>query len=337
MVISRGRIPKGLKCVLYGTEGIGKTTFASQFPGAIFIDTEGSTSHMDVARVPDPQSFEEIVEDVKYFQNHTEELQTLIIDTADWAEKEAVLEIIASGKDKNPPYTSIESVPYGKGYTILAEKMGRLLNECSTLTERGINVVITAHSMMRKVELPDEMGSYDHYELKCEKKTSPLIKEWADLLLFANYKTYIVEDSQTGKKKGTGGAKRVMYTAHTAAWDAKNRFGLKDELPFEFKQIEHLVFNKPQVAKSETQVAKPVDKPVEKPAEQPGILPELQQLMNTCEITAEEIQDKCVAAGFFPAGMPLSQYPADWVREYIVARWEGLKNQILKSREDLPF
>ncbi len=52
--ISKGRLRKPLRVVMYGVEGIGKTTLASQFPKPIFLDTEGSTVHIDVDRVPNP-------------------------------------------------------------------------------------------------------------------------------------------------------------------------------------------------------------------------------------------------------------------------------------------
>lgn len=43
MNITRGKIKSAQKVVIYGPEGIGKSTFASQFPNPLFIDTEGST------------------------------------------------------------------------------------------------------------------------------------------------------------------------------------------------------------------------------------------------------------------------------------------------------
>lgn len=49
MNITKGKIPSPLKVVLYGVEGIGKSTFASQFPAPLFIDTEGSTKNLDNA------------------------------------------------------------------------------------------------------------------------------------------------------------------------------------------------------------------------------------------------------------------------------------------------
>jgi hypothetical protein len=55
--ISRGVVFKPQKVVIYGPEGIGKSRFASHFPEPLFIDTEGSTNLMDVARMPRPSSW----------------------------------------------------------------------------------------------------------------------------------------------------------------------------------------------------------------------------------------------------------------------------------------
>ena len=51
MQITRGKRARAQKVVIYGPEGIGKSTFAAEFPNAVFIDTEGSTDNMDVARL----------------------------------------------------------------------------------------------------------------------------------------------------------------------------------------------------------------------------------------------------------------------------------------------
>ena len=87
MNITRGPVKTGIKVGIYGTEGVGKTTFAAKFPGAVFIDTEGSTKHMDVARFDPPQSLEEVLEQLNYVVGHPEEIGTVVIDTVDWLEK----------------------------------------------------------------------------------------------------------------------------------------------------------------------------------------------------------------------------------------------------------
>lgn len=234
MKITRGRIPCGQKVVIYGVEGIGKTTLAAQFPGAVFIDTEGSTRNFDVARFEAPTSWEMLKAEAQYPIDHPDEIGTLVIDTADWAEKLCQRSIcLANSK------ASIEGWDYGKGYTMSAEEFGRLLDILDRVISAGVHVVITAHATIRKVESPTEFGSYDKYELKCSRQVSPMLKEWADMVLFCNYKMMIV--TEKGKRSGRAqGGQRMMYANHCPAYDAKNRHGLPDELPMDFGQIAHI-------------------------------------------------------------------------------------------------
>jgi hypothetical protein len=240
-----GKIPnKALKAVIYGPEGIGKSTFASKFPTPLFFDVEESTGDLDVARIdPKPSSWTMFMEQLRYIKAHPDPWQTIVIDTADWAEMLCISEICATKK-----VSGIEDFGYGKGYVYVEEEFGRLLNLLNEFKEIGINVVFTAHAQMRKFEQPDELGAYDRWELKLEKKTAALLKEWADMVLFANYRTYVVnvdnQGAQKGKNKAQGG-KRVMYTTHHPCWDAKNRHGLADELAFEYSEIAHIPYARP--------------------------------------------------------------------------------------------
>ena len=217
--ITRGAIQKAQKVCVYGPEGIGKSTFAAQFPDPLFIDTEGSTNHMNVARLPRPSSWTMLLANVAEVKNTPGCCKTLVIDTIDWAEQLCVAHVCATYNKKG-----VEEFGYGKGYVYVKEEIGRFLNLLSDVIDVGINVVLTAHAQIRKFELPDECGSYDRYELKLGNKTggatSQLVKEWADMVLFSNYKQYVVEVNE--KKKAQGGS-RVMHTEHHPCWDAKNR------------------------------------------------------------------------------------------------------------------
>lgn len=233
--ITRGKIAKAQKVVIYGPEGIGKSTFISRFPGVVFIDTEGSTAHMDVYRTPTPTSWPMLLDMVKVIGAKAVpagQVKTLAIDTADWAEMLCVRDICARRK-----WDGIEDAGYGKGYTYLEEAFGRLLNLLQQVVDAGCNVVLAAHAQMRKFEQPDEFGAYDRWELKLEKKTGALVKEWADMVLFANYETYVVKGNNPMEKNKAQGGRRVMYTTHHPCWDAKNRHRLKDKLPFDFAEI----------------------------------------------------------------------------------------------------
>lgn len=238
MKITKGKRARAQKVVIYGTEGIGKSSLASQFPEPLFIDTEGSTDNMDVARLDKPTSWIMLNNQIAFIKANPTVCKTLVIDTIDWAESLCVDNLCAMHGKKG-----VEDFGYGNGYVYAKEEMGRFLNKLQDLIEIGINVVLTAHAQIRKFELPDEMGSYDKYELKLGKKTSsqtaPLVKEWADLLLFCNYKTYLISQEKSTKKKAQGN-QRVMYTEHNPAWDAKNRHGLPSELPLDYASIAHI-------------------------------------------------------------------------------------------------
>ena len=238
MKITKGKRARAQKVVIYGTEGIGKSSLAAQFPEPLFIDTEGSTDNMDVVRLDKPTSWVMLNNQIAFIKANPTVCKTLVIDTIDWAESLCVDNLCAMHGKKG-----IEDFGYGNGYVYAKEEMGRFLNKLQDLIELGINVVLTAHAQIRKFELPDEMGSYDKYELKLGKKTSsqtaPLVKEWADLLLFCNYKTYLISQEKSTKKKAQGN-QRVMYTEHNPAWDAKNRHGLPSELPLDFASIAHI-------------------------------------------------------------------------------------------------
>lgn len=270
MEIIRGKIPGAKKVVVYGPEGIGKSTFASQFPDPLFIDTEGSTKDMDVSRTEAPSSWAMLLEQIKYIKEHQELCKTLVIDTADWAEMLCVAHLC----DKNQK-NSIEEFGYGKGYVYLQEEFGRFLNLLEEVVKAGIHVVLNAHAKMRKFEQPDEMGAYDRWEMKLSKNVAPMVKEWADMVLFANYKTFVVnvdgQGAQKGKNKAQGG-KRVMYTTHHSCWDAKNRYGLPEELPFEYAGIRLVIEPSETLPGKETSVKEAV--PPSPPVQAPSLNPE---------------------------------------------------------------
>lgn len=371
MQISRGKIIRAQKICVYGPEGIGKSTFAAQFPNPVFIDTEGSTMLMDVARTPKPSSWTMLLEQVKYFKAHPQECSTLVIDTADWAEQLCMTELCAKFNK-----TGIEDFGYGKGYVYLAEAFGKLMNLLEELIELGINVVVTAHAQMRKFEQPDEMGAYDRWELKLQKKTAPLLREWADMLLFANYKTYVVNVDNQGAAKGKNkaqGGKRVMYTSHHPCWDAKNRHGLEPELPFEYKAIEHCISSKVNQQKpasefnflsdeppkiSEQKTVEPPKETEEPPKQEPpkqelpkedppkqqsaknelqGIPKPLADLMMTNNVTVTEIQQAVANKGYYPINTPIEKYDPDFVAGVLVGAWDQVFQMIKDFRDDIPF
>lgn len=249
------------------------------------------------------------------------------------------------------------------------EEFGRLLDLLSTLIERGVNVVVTAHSQLRKFEQPDELGSYDRYELKLSKKTgaqvADMLKEWCDLLLFANYKTLVVnvdgQGAAKGKNKAQGG-QRVMYATHTPTWDAKNRHGLPDEMPFDFQSIAYIfreTVPQPAVIQPAQTVpaeAPPAPEPAASTQEPPepgsdvlegdeameaiseATLPKaLLDLMRRDKATEQDVMLAVAQKGYYPQGTPIAAYAPDFVEGVLIAAWPQVYSVIRANREDTPF
>jgi hypothetical protein len=362
MEISRGIIQGAQKICLYGVEGIGKSYFASKFPNPVFIDTEGSTKHMDVQRLPSPSSWAMLIEEVKYIKNNPIVCDTLIIDTVDWAEQLCMAELCAKSNK-----TGIEDFGYGKGYTYLAEEFGRLLNALNELIEYGVNVCLVAHAQMRKFEQPDEMGAYDRWEMKLQKKVYPLVKEWSDMVLFANYKTYVIDADGQGTQKGTNkvqGGKRVMYTTHHPCWDAKNRHDLPDELPLDYDEIRHCIITRDtkaatppppvppqephkQISKQEVGEFEQIIADVKADAGKtptnwkdisiPKNIPRpLYDLMRENNVMEQEIQRAVASRGYYPADTPIENYDPDFVNGVLVGAWPQMY-KVIKDLEDIPY
>lgn len=373
MEITRGRLKKAKKVVIYGPEGIGKSTFASRFPDPVFIDTEGSTNSMDVARLPRPTSWTMILEEIEYIKKNPGACRTLVIDTIDWAEQMCIQSVL----DKHQK-NGIEDFGYGNGYVYIKEEFGRFLNRLSDLIDLGINVVLTAHAQMRKFEQPDELGAYDRWELKLGKKTSsqtsPLVKEWADMLLFCNYKTHTVAADDKGKKKkAIGGGKRVMYTSHHPCWDAKNRYGLPEECDMDYEIIHGIIEDENESHGEAKQNTKPAaepdfmkipegapeqmefhpvpDIPESRPPETAEKRPDppipkdsafhvddripkaLRDLMEDKLVSEEEIQQVVADRGYYPRSTPILNYDPDFIAGVLVGAWEQVYGMIEKLRE----
>jgi hypothetical protein len=235
MKITSGKQTRAQRVVIYGVESVGKSTFAAQFPKPLFLDVEGGTAHLDTDRV-EIATLAELESAIRECQ--TTDYQSVIIDSADWAERLVLEGMLAQDKKK-----SVEDYGYGKGFVMLAEKFARLLTIADQIVAGGKNVVFIAHSKVQRVEPPDMLSAYDRYELKLTKQSAPLLKEWADELWFFKFKTKTVE-SESGRSKGIGGKERIILTTHSAAYDAKTRSGLAEELPMTWESVAHL-FAKP--------------------------------------------------------------------------------------------
>ena len=351
MKLSGGKKKTPQRVVIYGPEGIGKTTLASKFPSPVFIDVEQGSNHLDVIRTPVPTSWSMLLGIVNEFAKPGwHDRKTLVIDTADWAEMLCGKHVCAAHQ-----ITSInEPNSFGRGFLLLENEYAKLLDTLSLCQDRGnINTVILANAQMRKFEQPDEAGSYDRWELKLQKKVSALLKEWADMVLFTNYKTTVTDVD--GKKKAAGG-RRVIYTSHHPCWDAKNRHDLPDMFDMDYKNLaphiptavapvttpdkpKSLELKKDVSAHNDTVAALNDGATAEKSmiedafenAPPPHLSP-LFDLMQRDNVSTDDVLAAVYDRGYFPVDTPLENMPAEFVSGRLVAHWDKVLTVIQKLK-----
>jgi len=211
--INRGKQKRPRRTVLYGTHGIGKTTWAAKWPGAVVLPTEDGCGDLDVASFPLAKTLGEawgpIMEIGTPEADH--DFKTIVLDSADWL---------------------------GKGYGSAARIFQNILSAFNACRDAGLHVVIIAHCEVKKFNEPG-IESYDRYTPKLHKEVAALLQEWADEVLFCNYKTYVKrEDMGFNKSRGiaVGNSERVIYTQEGPGHLAKNRLGLPVEMSMDFEE-----------------------------------------------------------------------------------------------------
>jgi len=259
--IHRGRQSRPQKVIVYAPEGIGKSTLAAGLPSPIFFDFEGGTDHLDVARLK-PDTLADFEKWARELIKDRQGFQTVVIDTVDWLE-ESVLKAVVAGAE-NDNVRSIEDFGFGKGWVHLTEKMNHVLSIFDRLVDAGLHVVCLAHCAVRRFDDPKLASGYDRYELKMYKDrnnakgTAALLKEWADALLFGTFEDKVKMSGPTGERGravAASGRERVLKCTHSAAWDAKNRHGLKDNEPWSVETLMRVLGNPSAPVKAATPAA----------------------------------------------------------------------------------
>ncbi len=218
------------KIVVYGVAGVGKTTFAAGAPTPIILPTEDGIGRLPTARFPLLKTYDQVTEALRLLRVEDQPYETVVLDSLD------ALEPIVWARVKEQSGKRVEDHGYGKGYLLAAEVWKSILVQLDELRdEKGMGVVLIAHSDIRQFQSP-ENDPYDRYVMRLQKRAQDLISDWADAVLFANYRVHTVttESARRSVTRGIGSGERVIYTSERPAFIAKNRYGLPDELALDW-------------------------------------------------------------------------------------------------------
>lgn len=234
---SKKQVPR--RVLLYGTHGVGKSTLAaSQFPSPVFISTEDGIADIDVPSFPLAENIDDVWRYCVDLAGGNHSYQTLVIDSLDWLESMMSADIcVDEGKE------ALTDFDYGRGVGLLLSRMQTFLKNFAACRAIGMHVVLISHCASVKFESPID-DSYDRYAPKLQSKVSLLFQEWADEVLFMNFRTYtreVKEGFGRTRSIAMGGEERVIFTENRAGWLAKNRCGLPCEMSADIEEYKPFI------------------------------------------------------------------------------------------------
>lgn len=222
-IVQRNIDSKPPRILIYGVSGVGKTTFASQAPNPLFVPLEDGLGRLKVERAKKPETLEQLIEIFDLLLTDQHDHKSIVIDSLDWLEP-----LVHQYVCRQQGWDSIESPGYGKGYKAATDIWRAYLDKLYQLRDAGMFVIQIAHSQIKRFDSPDS-ESYDRYQVKLHEQASALVKEWSDVVLFANY--IVSTKSDKGRKiRGVGVGDRALYTSQRPAYDAKNRLQLPHQI-----------------------------------------------------------------------------------------------------------
>ena len=237
--VTKGKMQRPIAAIIYGPDGVGKTTVASQSPNPIFFGPELGTSRLDVSRFPQPKIWADAAKSVEALTKEPHDYKSLVIDSLDWLEPLLFKQIC---EDYNVKSIELAGGGYGKGYVKAFEMWTLLKDQFENLRNtRGMNIILIAHSEVVTFLDPATQLSYQRYELKLHKRSSALWREYVDAVLFANYETFAKKEGNNVQAYSDGA--RVMHTERRPGWDAKNRYGLPTKMDFSWAALADAIAN----------------------------------------------------------------------------------------------
>lgn len=220
MEITRGKKPRAWFCALYGTPAVGKTTFASKTPDALFLDLEAGTDFLDVARVHVEKT---VTDTLRELYKARDQFKTLVIDSLTSLERAMIRETCARNG-----WANLEAPGFGKGKVAWRQDMANLITSLEAFRGSGANVLLVGHSKVRTVTDPVAGESFDRLEFDADKDIVPTILAAVDGCFLLKQKTHYVEEG--GRTRAVGNGTRVLITQDRPAYLAKSRFDVPDNI-----------------------------------------------------------------------------------------------------------
>lgn len=234
----------GLGLIVSAVEGWGKTTLACFAPTPLILMARGETGYITLRqhnRVPEidtvldadgkPETLNNWDAVVASLEAAIEsDHETVVLDALNGFER--LLYEKVCRRDFGNDFSKFQD--YGRGPEIAVNEIVDFVARLERIKASGKNVIVLSHVKVKPFKNP--LGpDYDRFTPDCHEKTWSTVVKWADAVLFGKFNEMTEVAKSTGniakdRGKAIGGTDRVLYTEQSAAWVAKNRYGMPAEI-----------------------------------------------------------------------------------------------------------
>lgn len=227
--VTKGKRKRPPRVLLYGPEKIGKSTFASGAPSPVFLGKDEGTDELDVTRLPQPRNFSDILAGIDLVgrEGKSQGWKTLVVDPLNWLEILVQRSVIGPGETFDP---------FSHATAAMA-KWRQILEALERVWNAGFGVILLAHSVVKRVELPD-VPPYDRFEIAMSAKPAGIFSQWVDAIMFARQETIVSASKKSERSKATSSGYRMMMTEMHPAYHAGNRYSLPATLDLSWQAFD---------------------------------------------------------------------------------------------------
>lgn len=220
-------------CVVYGGEGLGKTTWASEFPEPLYVQTgknERPPRGVAMKTFGLSETFADVIDQADWMLESEHEQKTFVLDALDSFE-----DLVHAEACRRNGWAEIEEPGFGRGYVAASSVWREFINKIVDLKSAGFAVVLIAHRKTKN-EPGVTSDTFPRYRpnLRRDEDASAIVAA-ADLVGYIHQRVSIKKEDLGFQKKATrgeGSGEILVAVEERPGYIAKNRYNLKGTLPF---------------------------------------------------------------------------------------------------------
>ncbi|MBN6739777.1 ATP-binding protein [Acidithiobacillus sp. MC6.1] len=239
--LQQGGQMEPVRMILYGKNGIGKTTFGAGMPQPFILAVEDGIGPMPVMydRAHN-KTYDQILGTLMEVGGHFQsgQFRSLVVDSMDALQVKIMDKVLTENNKKH-----ISDFSYGKGYGIFGQEWEGFKNLMERFrVELGANILLIAQCESRTIADPIN-GDHDSNTMRLDKRATGVLRDWSDLVAFAQLESNPIrnKNGEIIRLQETG--RRILRTSPSEAFDAKNRFNMPSELPLAWVAVEQAIRN----------------------------------------------------------------------------------------------